>query len=199
MLGFVVNAIGNEYMKTEKEKMLAGEPYQAWDEELYRERVECRQVLQKLNNSIPNTPEWRHAIDELIPSTKEAYIEPPFRCDYGSNIKVGKNFYANFNCVILDVAEVHIGDNVLLAPNVQLYTAGHPLDVKSRVEEGVEFGHPIHIGDNAWLGGGVIVCPGVSIGENSVIGAGSVVTKDIPANVVAAGNPCRVIKQIEQK
>ncbi|HHC7309254.1 TPA: sugar O-acetyltransferase [Vibrio campbellii] len=186
-------------MRTEKEKMLAGEPYDAWDTELYQARIGCRKVLQKLNNSIPDTDEWRSAIDELIPDSEGAYLEPPFRCDYGSNIKVGKNFYANFNCVVLDVAEVHIGDNVLFAPNVQIYTAGHPLDVKGRVEEGVEFGTPITIGDNVWLGGCVIVCPGVTIGENSVIGAGSVVTKDIPPNVVAAGNPCKVIRPITQK
>lgn len=185
-------------MKTEKQKMLSGEPYNAWDEELYQARIECRKTLQQLNNSIPNTTEWRKAVDTLIPDSEGAYLEPPFRCDYGSNIKVGKNFYANFNCVVLDVAEVHIGDNVLFAPNVQIYTAGHPLDVKSRVEDGVEFGTSIVIGDNVWLGGGVIVCPGVTIGENSVIGAGSVVTKNVPPNVVAAGNPCKVIREIQQ-
>lgn len=185
--------------KTEKQKMLAGEPYNAWDETLYQERIRCREHLLKLNNTIPNSPAWREAIDSLLPDAGEAYLEPPFRCDYGSNIHVGKNFYANFNCVILDVAPVYIGDNVLLAPNVQLYTAGHPLDVKGRVEEGVEFGTTITIGDNVWLGGGVIVCPGVTIGDNTVIGAGSVVTKDVPANVVAAGNPCRVIREIEQR
>ncbi|HAS61139.1 MAG TPA: maltose acetyltransferase [Vibrio sp.] len=183
-------------MRTEKQKMLAGEAYDAWDEALYAERIACRKVLMQLNNSIPDTLEWREAIDQLIPDGKSAFIEPPFRCDYGSNIKLGQNFCANFNCVILDVAEVTIGSNVLFGPNVQLYTAGHPLDVKSRVEEGVEFGKPITIGDNAWLGGGVIVCPGITIGKNTVIGAGSVVTKDIADNVVAAGNPCRVIRAI---
>ncbi len=177
--------------------MLAGEPYQAWDEELYSARIECRKVLQKLNNSIPDTSEWKAATQELIPGCENAHLEPPFSCDYGSSIKLGKNFYANFNCVILDVAEVTIGDNVLLGPNVQILTAGHPLDVKGRVEEGVEFGTPINVDDNVWLGGGVIICPGVTIGENSVIGAGSVVTKDIPANVVAVGNPCKVLKSIE--
>ncbi|MFA0213693.1 sugar O-acetyltransferase [Vibrio cyclitrophicus] len=184
-------------MRTEKQKMLAGEPYQAWDKALYSERIECRKVLQKLNNSIPDTPEWKAATQELIPGCENAHLEPPFHCDYGSNIKLGKNFYANFNCVILDVAEVTIGDNVLLGPNVQILTAGHPLDVKSRVEEGVEFGTPINVGDNVWLGGGVIVCPGVTIGKSSVIGAGSVVTKNIPANVVAVGNPCKVLKSID--
>ncbi|OEE91085.1 sugar O-acetyltransferase [Vibrio crassostreae] len=186
-------------MKTEKQKMLAGEPYQAWDKELYAARIECRKVLQKLNNSIPGTSEWEAATQELIPGCEHAHLEPPFSCDYGSNIKLGKNFYANFNCVILDVAEVTIGDNVLLGPNVQILTAGHPLDVKGRVEEGVEFGTPINVGNNVWLGGGVIICPGVTIGENSVIGAGSVVTKDIPANVVAVGNPCKVLKAIDNE
>lgn len=185
-------------MRSEKEKMLAGKPYLAWDEELYSERVACRKTLQILNNSLPNSDEWKASIKQLISNAiDEPYIEPPFRCDYGSNIHVGKNFYANFNCIILDVNRVDIGDNVLFAPNVQVYTAGHPTDVKSRVEEGVEFGLPITIGDNVWIGGGVIICPGVSVGANSVIGAGAVVTKDVPENVVAAGNPCRVIKKID--
>ena len=135
----------------------------------------------------------------ILNINKVVYLEPPFRCDYGSNIKLGKNFYANFNCVVLDMAEVTIGDNVLFAPNVQVLTAGPPLDVKSRVDEGVEFGTPITIGDNAWIGAGVIICPGVNIGKNSVIGAGSVVTKDIPDNVVAVGNPCRVLKPIDNE
>ncbi|CAH0541080.1 Maltose O-acetyltransferase [Vibrio marisflavi CECT 7928] len=176
--------------------MLAGEPYNACDQELHRERIECRKLLQALNSSIPDTPEWREAIDTLIPNSAGAFLEPPFRCDYGSNITLGRNFYANFNCVILDVAEVNIGSNVMFAPNVQIYSATHPLDVTSRVIENVEFGVPINIGDNVWLGGGVIVCPGVTIGDNSVIGAGSVVTRDVPANVVAAGNPCKVIKTV---
>ncbi|MFC1233354.1 sugar O-acetyltransferase [Vibrio sp. F74] len=185
-------------MRSEKQKMLAGEPYLAWDKELYSERVACRKTLQLLNNSLPNSDEWKASIKQLISNaTDDTYIEPPFRCDYGSNIRVGKNFYANFNCIILDVNRVDIGDNVLFAPNVQVYTAGHPTDVKSRVEEGVEFGLPITIGDNVWIGGGVIICPGVTIGANSVIGAGAVVTKDVPENVVAAGNPCRVIKKID--
>lgn len=187
-------------MKTEREKMLAGEPYLASDKALYDDRIACRKSLQIFNNSIPNTSEWREAIQSLIPSSTEStYIEPPFRCDYGSNIIVGKNFYANFNCVILDVNRVEIGDNVMFAPNVQVYTAGHPIDVKGRVEEGVEFGLPIKIGHNVWIGGGVIICPGITIGDNSVIGAGAVVTKDVPPNVVAAGNPCKVIKLIDNE
>ena len=184
-------------MKTEKQKMLAGEPYLAWDETLYNERVQCRKTLQKLNNSITDTHEWKSAMSELIKKTQDGlFLEPPFRCDYGYNIILGKNFYANFNCVILDVNKVEIGDNVMFAPNVQVYTAGHPLGVKERVEEALEFGLPIEIGHNVWVGGGAIICPGVTIGDNSVIGAGSVVTKDIPKNVVAVGNPCRVIKHL---
>ncbi|WED24619.1 sugar O-acetyltransferase [Vibrio sp. JC009] len=185
-------------MRTEKEKMLAGEPYQAWDEQLVAERIHCRKVMQKLNASLPNSEEWKEAVTELVPNAKEGlYLEPPFRCDYGGNIIAGKNFYANFNCVLLDVNTIEIGDNVMFAPNVQVYTAGHPIDVKGRVEEGVEFGLPIKIGNNVWVGGGAIICPGVTIGDNTVIGAGAVVTKDVPANVVAAGNPCRVIKSID--
>lgn len=185
-------------MKSEKQKMLAGEPYLAWDETLYAERIACRKKIQKLNGTIPDSEEWLSAIQSLFPHAKgEVYLEPPFRCDYGTNIKLGDNFYANFNCTLLDVNTIEIGDNVLLAPNVQLLTAGHPLDVKSRVEQGIEFGLPIKVGHNVWIGGGAIVCPGVTIGDNSVIGAGAVVTKDVPANVVAAGNPCRVIREID--
>jgi maltose O-acetyltransferase len=185
-------------MKTEKEKMLAGEPYLAWDKELYDARIQCRKRVQKFNHTLPDSEEWKHHLQQLLPNNQGGmYVEPPFRCDYGSNIRIGKNFYANFNCTILDVNVVDIGDDVLLAPNVQIYTAGHPIDAKARVEEGIEFGLPIKIGDRVWLGGGVILCPGVTIGKNSVIGAGSVVTKDIPENVVAAGNPCRVIRTIE--
>ncbi|MGF1752150.1 sugar O-acetyltransferase [Vibrio makurazakiensis] len=184
-------------MRTEKEKMLAGEPYDAWDKELYDARITCRKRMQSLNSSIPDTAEWKNAIAKLIPNAPEGtYLEPPFRCDYGTNIKLGKNFYANFNCVVLDVNIVDIGDNVMFGPNVQIYTAGHPLDVQSRVEEGIEFGHPINIGHNVWIGGSVVVCAGVTIGNNSVIGAGSVVTKNIPANVVAVGNPCKVIREL---
>ncbi|MEZ9704234.1 sugar O-acetyltransferase [Vibrio breoganii] len=184
-------------MKTEKEKMLAGEPYEAWDEELLAERTHCRKTVKKFNETLPGTPNWQATLENMIPDCGDAYIEPPFRCDYGSNIKLGKKFFANFNCVILDVNTVEIGDNVMFAPNVQIYTAGHPVDPVQRNEEGIEFGLPIKIGNNAWLGGGVIVCPGVTIGENAVIGAGSVVVKDIPANVVAAGNPCKVIRTID--
>ena len=186
-------------MKTEKQKMLSGEPYQAGDETLYNERIACRHLIKAFNDSIPNTDKWKSAMYSLLPNAqKGAHIEPPFHCDYGSNIIIGENFYANFNCILLDVNTIQIGDNVMFAPNVQIYTASHPLDIKSRVEEGIEFGLAIKIGDNVWVGGGAIICPGVTIGNNTVIGAGSVVCKDIPSNVVAVGNPCRVIKDINQ-
>ena len=123
------------------------------------------------------------------------FIEPPFRCDYGYNISIGDNFYANYNCTILDCASVTIGDNLLFAPNVCLFTAGHPIHFEPR-NQGIEYAFPITIGDNVWIGGGVIVNPGITIGSNVVIGSGSVVTKDIPSNVVAAGNPCKVLKAI---
>ncbi|MDP2573748.1 sugar O-acetyltransferase [Vibrio penaeicida] len=186
-------------MTTEKEKMLAGDLYEPWDDEIHSERIACRRWLQKLNQSLPNSKEWQDAIAALLPEAKgEVYLEPPFYCDYGSNIVVGENFYANFGCTILDANSVEIGDNVMFAPSVQVYTATHPLDVKTRITRGLEYAKPIRIGDNVWVGGGSIICPGVTIGDNSVIGAGSVVTKDIPGNVVAAGNPCRVIRKIEQ-
>ena len=122
-------------------------------------------------------------------------IEPPFACDYGYNIEVGENFYANVNLVILDGAKVRIGDNAFIAPNVGIYTAGHPLDASDR-NKGLEYAYPITIGDNVWIGAGAIILPGVTIGDNVVIGAGSVVTKDIPACSLAVGNPCRVIRKI---
>lgn len=126
---------------------------------------------------------------------KNPTILPPFRCDYGSNIEIGDNFYANYNFTVLDVAKVTIGNNVFVAPNVSIYTAGHPIHYAIR-NTGYEYGIPIEIGDNVWLGGNVVICPGVKIGSGSVIGAGSVVLKDVPENVVAAGNPCKVIRKI---
>jgi maltose O-acetyltransferase len=122
-------------------------------------------------------------------------VEPPFHCDYGTNIFVGKNFYMNFGCVILDCAEVHIGDNVLCGPYTQIYTAHHPTDPRARLTR-LELAHPVSIGNNVWIGGGVIICPGVTIGDNTTIGAGSVVTKDLPGNVIATGNPCRIIRRL---
>ncbi|MDD3839111.1 MAG: sugar O-acetyltransferase [Clostridia bacterium] len=183
-------------MRSEKEKMLAGEYYSADDEELVKERERARDLTFELNQTRPSEKGKRQKIlKRLIVFKGTFHVESPFYCDYGYNIEVGKNFYANFGCVILDVNKVKIGDNVLLAPNVQIYTAAHPIDATERIA-GKEFAKPITIGDNVWIGGGAIICPGVGIGSNVTIGAGSVVTKNIPDNVVAAGNPCKIIKKI---
>lgn len=183
-------------MKSEKEKMLSGAYYLASDEELVRERDYARYLLFEFNHTRPSEKEKKQEIlKQLIMAKGRIYIEPPFYCDYGYNIEAGDNFYANFCCTILDVNKVQIGKNVLLGPNVQIYTAAHPTDPAERLI-GTEFGEPISIGDNVWIGGGTIICPGVKIGNGAVIGAGSVVTRDIPDNVVAVGNPCRVIREI---
>lgn len=184
-------------MKTEKEKMLDGELYNAMDPVLYAERIRAKELLYDYNHTRPSEKEIRERIlRELLGSTGDNFlIEQPFNCDYGYNIRVGENFYANVGCTILDVAPVTIGDNVMLAPNVNIYTAGHPLDAEIR-NSGLEYAYPVNIGNNVWIGGNVTIVPGVTIGDNTVIGAGSVVTKDIPANVVAVGNPCRVVREI---
>jgi maltose O-acetyltransferase len=179
--------------------MLAGLPYKAWLDGLREERIANKLRLQEYNALRPDDFEKK---DELIRAIlgkagQEVWIEAPFYCDYGYNIEVGANFYANFNCVILDVGKVVISDNVQFAPNVALYTAGHPLHPDSR-NSGYEYGIGITIGNNVWLGGNSVVNPGVTIGDNAVIGAGSVVTCDIPANVVAVGSPCRVIREITE-
>lgn len=183
--------------RTEKEKMLAGDLYYGGDEELVREREHARNLTFEFNHARPTEKEKKQTILKQLINTKGSfYIEAPFNCDYGYNIQVGENFYANFGCTMLDVNTITIGDNVLLAPNVQIYTAAHPVDPVERLT-GKEFAKPIIIGNNVWIGGGAIICPGVTIGDNVTIGAGSVVLKDIPANVIAAGNPCRVIRQLE--
>lgn len=185
---------------TEKEKMLAGMLYNAVDsKELFYDRQNCKVMCKKYNDTNPLDEEKKHEIlGEILGKTGDNYwVESPFMCDYGYNISVGENFYANYNLVVLDCAEVNIGDNVLIAPNVGIYTAGHPLVADQR-NSGLEYAYPITIGNNVWIGGGVQICPGVTIGDNTVIGAGSVVTKDIPANVVAAGVPCKVIKEITE-
>ena len=183
---------------TEKEKMLAGEIYNAnYDEELIKERIEVKDKCFEYNNIKPSNIEGRtKLLKEILGKYEETfYIEQPFICDYGYNIEIGKNFYANHNLVILDGNKVEFGDNVFVAPNCAFYTAGHHLDYKER-NNGLEYAKPIKVGNNVWIGGNVTVLPGVSIGDNVVIGAGSVVTKDIPSNVIAVGNPCRVIKEI---
>ncbi|QSH40261.1 sugar O-acetyltransferase [Lentisphaerota bacterium ZTH] len=183
--------------KSEKEKMLAGELYDASDQQLAEERLIARRFCRKYNSILPEAEAERaKALKEMFPEAGEdLYIEPPFRFDYGCNIKFGKNVYMNFRCIILDSALVTIGDNVMIAPNVQLYTASHPVNAAERIS-GPELAAPITIGNNVWIGGGAIILPGVTIGDNTTIGAGSVVTKDIPANVSAAGNPCKVIREL---
>ncbi|UZH55371.1 sugar O-acetyltransferase [Salinimicrobium tongyeongense] len=187
-------------MKTEKEKMLAGEPYQAFDPVLVAERQAVKEHIFKFNNLPPSEVEKRNEIlKQLLGSMGDNYyFEPPFRCDYGYNIEIGDNFYTNYNLVVLDCAKVSIGDSVLIGPNVGIFTAGHPLHHEIRIQEW-EHAYPISIGNKVWIGGQVVINPGVSIGENSVIGSGSVVTKDIPSNVFAAGNPCRVIRAITEE
>lgn len=182
--------------KSEKEKMLAGEYYNAMDEDLVEGRDRARVLTYTYNHAAPNEVEKKKSVMKEMIKTKGAFnIEAPFICDYGYNIEVGNNFYANFGCILLDTNKIIIGENVLLAPNVQMYTAAHPVNPQER-KAGKEYALPIVIKDNVWIGGGAIICPGVTIGENSIIGAGSVVTKDIPANVVAVGNPCKVSKEI---
>ncbi|MFR8012516.1 MAG: sugar O-acetyltransferase [Clostridia bacterium] len=183
----------------QKERMLAGLPYQAWKDGLAEERLECRKKVYRFNHLDPeNQEEADRLLREIFGKTGENIgVEPPIHFDYGKNTEVGDNFFANFNTVILDVAKVTIGKNVMFAPNVSIYTAGHPVHPDSR-NSGYEYGIPVTIGDNVWMGGNAVVLPGVHIGNNVVIGAGSVVTKDIPDNVIAAGNPCRVIREITE-
>jgi maltose O-acetyltransferase len=183
--------------RTEREKMLTGELYRAWDPELVAARLRARSLTRRYNASREDEAALRVSLlRELLGAAGDNMtIEPPFHCDYGDNIFIGDGFFMNFGGVILDCSVVRIGANVQCGPYVQLYAAYHPLDAAERIK-GPELAAPITIGDNVWLGGGVIVCPGVSIGANTTIGAGSVVTRDIPANVFAAGNPCRVVRPL---
>ena len=183
-------------MKSEKEKMLAGELYFPEDQNLTDDRFMAKMLISEYNSTRPiEEKERKEIMERLIVMKGKIKIRPPFYCDYGYNIEVGENFYANFSCTILDVNKVIIGDNVMFGPNVQVYTATHPLDPKERLKE-LESSKPIIIGDNVWIGGGAILLPGVIIGKNTTIGAGSVVTKDIPENVLAGGNPCKIIKKL---
>lgn len=184
----------------QRERMLSGLPYRAWLDNLPEDREACRAKLYTLNHL---RPEERTNIPELVKTLfgktgKNPFIEPPFYCDYGWNIEVGENFYANFNLTILDVNRVLIGDNAFFAPNVAIYTAGHPIHPDSR-NSGYEYGIPVTIGNNVWIGGNSVILPGVTIGNNVVIGAGSVVTKDIPDSVIAAGNPCRILRPVTEE
>lgn len=167
------------------------------DESVTSEQLETKKAVKEYNAVMPF--DMKKGMDCIVRTgikhKENIYFEPPFHCEYGNHIEVGENFYANVNCIMLDVGKITIGDNVLFGPNVSIYTAGHPIHPESR-NSGYEYGIPVTIGSNVWIGGSCVILPGVSIGNNVVIGAGSVVTKDIPDNVCAAGNPCRVIREI---
>ena len=184
-------------MPTEREKMLAGQLYDPLDPDLVRAREWARNLCQDLNATREaQQAERRQILCELFAAGGEdVWMQPPFFCDYGSNIRLGSKCFFNFNCIVLDVCLVTVGDRTLFGPAVQIYTATHPLDPILRRTQ--ESGKPIVIGSDVWVGGGAIVCPGVTIGSRTVIGAGSVVTRDIPAGAFAAGNPCRVIRTLE--
>lgn len=187
-------------MRSQKDRMLAGDLYIADDPELAKDFHKAKRLLREYNQ----TTEYQEAdrkkiLDDLFKqSGKKIHIEPPFHTDYGCNTVIGENFYSNYDCIILDIANVKIGDNVMFGPRVGLYTAGHPIDAVIR-NEYYEYGKPITIGNNVWVGGNVVVNPGVTIGNNVVIGSGAVVTKDIPSNVIAVGNPCKVLREINDQ
>lgn len=182
---------------TEIEKMIAGEKYDALDAEIIAQRMRAHDLCHALSLIKPSDLEGKNAImRELLPNApKSSFITPPFFCDYGWNITLGKQFYCNTGCVILDGAPVKIGEHVLLAPNVHIYTATHAINPDERSAL-IQWTEPVCIGNKVWVGGNSTICPGVTIGDGSIIGAGSVVTKDIPANVVAGGSPCRIIREI---
>src|SRR5262245_3672789 len=185
-------------MPTEREKMLAGEFYDPLDAELVAARTRARDLCWELNATRDADEARRRSILQQLFGTggDTVWMQPPFFCDYGSNIHLGNRVFFNFNCVVLDVCEVRIGDFTLFAPAVQILTATHPLNAELRRKR--EFAKPIAIGADVWVGGGAIICPGVTIGDRAVIGAGSVVTRDIPAGMVAFGNPCRVAREITE-
>ncbi|WP_208589603.1 sugar O-acetyltransferase [Gracilibacillus suaedae] len=185
-------------MKTEKEKMLAGEMYNPSDPQLWSDREYVRKLVREYNHTTEKETNKREKLlKELLGSSGEGvFMEPNIRFDYGYNTYVGNHFFANFDCTILDVCEVRFGDNCMLGPNVQIYTATHPLHPDDR-NSGKEYAKPITIGNNVWFGGGAIINPGVTIGDNVVITSGAVVTKDVPSNVVAGGNPAKIIKPIQ--
>lgn len=185
-------------MTSEKEKMLNGELYDAGDPELVADRERARELTGRYNRTtVHDQTERRNLITELLGACgEECTIEPPFRCDYGYNIHVGENFYANVDCVILDVCRVAIGQNCQIGPGVHIYTATHPLDASERIK-GPEYGKPVTVGGNVWIGGRAVLNPGVTVGDNSVIASGAVVTEDVPADVVVQGNPATVVKELE--
>ena len=186
-------------LRTELDKMLAGELYDPLDPELVRRRTRARDLLQTLNATREaDEAARRQLLIELLGAGGEsAWIQPPFYCDYGSNIRLGQRVFFNFNCVVLDVCQVTVGDFTLFGPAVQIYTATHPMDAELRRKQ--ESGRPVAIGSDVWVGGGALILPGVTIGSRSVIGAGSVVTRDVPDAVFAAGNPCRVVRPVDEE
>jgi len=187
-------------MESEKVKMISGKSYKPIDDEHYNERQYARTLIFYFNSYPPNEIDKRNIVlRRLLSNTKNSlFIEQPFRCDFGYNIEIGVNFYSNYNLVILDCAKVKIGNNVVIGPNVSIYTVGHALHYEKR-NQGYQYAFPISIGNNVWIGGNVVINPGITIGNNSVIGSGSVVTKDIPNDVIAIGNPCRVSRAITEE
>lgn len=185
---------------TEWERLQKGLIYNDFDEDLFNKRVEAKKLFKAYNKTEDDEIDLRNKIMQSLFKSfgKNVWIEPDFRCEFGKNITIGDNVYINFGCIILDCAEVTIGSNTLLGPNIGLYAANHSTDATERINGGC-YGKPIHIGNSVWLGGDVKVLAGVSIGDNSIIGAGSVVTKNIPSNVIAVGNPCKVIREITDK
>ncbi len=183
-------------MKNEKEKMLTGELYDPLDSQLCRERDHCRDLCLRLNATREDQKNERQSLlAQLFGKPTDAWMQPPFFCDYGTNIVLGAKVFFNFNCVVLDVARVSIGSNTLFGPSVQIYTATHPISAVER-RKGRESAQPIAIGSDVWVGGGAIICPGVTVGDRSIIGAGSVVTRDVPSDSIVAGNPARVIRAL---
>lgn len=187
-------------MRSQKERMLSGDLYIADDPELAKDFHKAKRLLREYNQTTEYQETDRQTIlkDLFKQSGKKIHIEPPFYTDYGCNTVIGENFYSNYDCIILDIANVTIGNNVMFGPRVSLYTAGHPIDAVIRNEH-YEYGKPITIGNNVWIGGNVVFNPGVTIGDNVVIGSGSIVTKDIPSNVIAVGNPCKVLREINDQ
>ncbi|CAO3675788.1 unnamed protein product [Umbelopsis vinacea] len=185
-------------METEKQKMIAGKPYDASDPELRADMKAVRDKITTFNHSAHGDAATRkRMIDDIFGTCGPGcFIEPPLSVDYGYNIHLGTNVYANFNCVFLDCAPITVGDNTMFGPNVQVYTASHPLDAVERCS-GIEFAKPIKIGEMCWIGGAAIICPGVTIGDRSVVAAGAVVTKNVPSDVVVGGNPAKIIKHLK--
>lgn len=186
---------------TEREKMLRGQLYNAnYDRELNEIRMRCKDLCYEFNHLKPSSvSEQERLVRRLLGKTGNRFcITAPFWCDYGCNIEIGENFYTNHNCVILDGAKVTFGNNIFIAPNCTFSTAGHPLDAQQR-NQGLEYAYPITVGDNVWFGASVTVLPGVTIGSNTVIGAGSVVNRDIPSGVIALGTPCKVLREITEE